>query len=106
MAGIKAFKKISQSDKQAAKFQDNVEQALVPVLNSPLLGGVLLKGTTLLTGQSNLVEHKLSREPLGWFIVRKRASAIVWDEQDNNTFKKKSIDFRCSADVVVDLYIF
>ena len=106
MAKIHAFKKLQSSSAEFNKFQDNVEQVFSSVLTNPILDYTIIKEATISTGQANLISHKLGREPFGFIVIRKRADARIWDNQDNNTFKKQTIDIRSSADVVVDLFIF
>lgn len=88
------------------KFQENVDVYLSQITAPFLLDGRLLENVQLLTGAPNLIEHKLGRKPLGFLVVRKRAQADVWDNQDANVFKDRSIDLRSSANVTVDIYVF
>jgi len=100
------FKKVNSDNEQLNKMQENVSQALLPVLGSAILDGVLLTEIELTTGQANLIEHKLGRRPLGWIAVRKRAESTLWDNQNANLLNNRTLDLRCSSNVTVDLWIF
>lgn len=89
-----------------ARIQDNVGRAVDPLINIPYLDGVLLKSVALVTGSTNHVPHKLGRALTGWFAVRWRASATVYDAQDANTTPSLTLDLIVSANVTVDLWVF
>jgi len=107
--GLKRFKKIptrSKEEKKLDQVQTNIEEALNPVINSAIVDGVLIKNVCLEALKANLVQHKLGREPLGWIVVRKRQDSRIWDIQDANVNKKRSIAITCSHSVTVDLWVF
>lgn len=106
MAGPRFLRRTGTQDQDSSKFERYVNQALVPLVQSPIVNGVLLKDVVLTAGQTTLVEHKLGRELLGWSVVRKRANSTVWDSQDSNQFSSKSLALQCSANVTVDLWVF
>jgi hypothetical protein len=66
---------------------------------------VLLKNLSLSSG-INLVQHKLGRKIQGWIVVRQRADARIWDDQDNNVNVTTTLKLETSAAVEVDLWIF
>jgi hypothetical protein len=103
---LKAFKVIGTEDKDFNKLQDNIDQVLTPVLNCPLIDGVLVKDLCLQAGVSNEISHKLDRKPLGWMIVRKRRDSRIWDLQDTNAQPTKTLSIACSHDVQIDIWIF
>lgn len=103
---MKDLKRISASNKEIGRLQSNLEQWSVSVLKAGLNNGVLLEAISLSTGDTNAVEHKLGRAPRGWIVVRQRAAASIWDSQDANVFKTKSLALECSADVIIDLWVF
>lgn len=100
------FKKIGVNDRDLQKVQQNVENAVAPIIRKPIIDGVLLKKVCLLPGVSNEVKHRLGREPLGYIIVRKRADARIWDIQDFNNNPSKTFSLACSHEVTVDIWIF
>lgn len=103
---VKKFKKLNTSDKDLNQVQENVEQFSKYVLNFTPLDGVLIKDVCLQAGVSNEIKHKLGRKPLGWFIVRKRQDARIWDLQDTNPQPTKSLSIACSHAVQIDIWIF
>ena len=106
MPGLKTFKKISLESVDVSKFQDNVENVLKPVLNAQFLNGRLIKNINLTSGSTNIIEHKLERELIGWIITRKTANSNIWDEQSLNTFKSKNLLLQCSNNVIIDIWVF
>jgi hypothetical protein len=103
---LKDLKLVSTRNPEMSRLQSNLEQWAASVILAGLNDGVLLEAVSLSTGGTNAIEHKLNREPRGWIIVRKRANANVWDSQDANVFKTKSLALECSANVTVDLWVF
>lgn len=107
MAGPKAYKTVLSSDNDILnQIQERVSEALTPIQLSEIINGLRLVKVQLQTGQVNVINHKLNRKLLGYFIVRKRAQSDVWDSQDSNPKPTKTLHLNCSADVVVDLWVF
>ena len=100
------LKKVGAQDKDLQKVQQNVENAIEPIIRKEIIDGVLLTKVCLEPGISNEVKHGLGREPLGWIVVRKRADARIWDVQDFNRNPSKVLSLTCSHAVTVDLWIF
>ncbi len=78
---------------------------LNPVIDNPLSSGIVLQSVSLNSG-SNSVNHKLGRKLQGWFIVRQRAAASVYDTQDSNPTPDLTLNLVASAAVTVDLMVF
>lgn len=100
-----------QDDSQPFQMMQNQWAAIInPILDKstlPQANFIVLKSVPLLAASNpNVVNHKLGRKPVGYRIIRQRASSIVWDNQDSNPNPITSFYFRCSADVTVDLEIF
>ena len=104
--GKKAFKKLHFPDQTVRKLQSNVENALAPIINSDILDGVLLKNVDLRFDRINEINHGLGRAPQGWIIVRLRGDSRIWDVQDSNNTKQRTLSLRCTTDVEVDMWIF
>ena len=100
------FKKIGVSDNELQKVQQNVENAITPIIRKEIIDGVLLKKVCLDPGVANEIKHGLGREPQGWEIVRKRADARIWDVQDFNNNPSKTLSIAASHTVTVDIWIF
>lgn len=103
---VKSFKKLSSDDKVVSKLQENVNNVLTPIIRSPIVDGVLVEECCLKPNAINEIEHKLDRKPLGFFIVRQRKDARIWDLQDSNPEPTKSFSLATSHEVVVDIWIF
>ena len=85
------FKKVGTKDADLQKVQQNVENAITTIIRKEIVDGVLIKNVCLTPGISNEIKHGLGRSPLGWFIVRKRADARIWDVQDFNKNPSKTL---------------
>jgi hypothetical protein len=97
---------IFKDDSKNLMLLQNVWSSLInPFLNAAELNTVLLKNIALTSG-SNSVNHRLGRKLQGWYIVRQRASASVYDEQDNNQNPDLTLTLVSSANVTVDLVVF
>ena len=101
---VKGYKTVGGS-RIEGKIQENVDAALVPLQRSKILDGILLRNVSLTSGV-NEVSHRLDRRLTGWLVVRQRASANIWDEQDTNVTATKTLRLQASVDVVVDLWVF
>lgn len=99
------IQKINTPDRIINMVQDNIANVLEPLSSNPLISGLILTSVALKTG-SNTVNHKLGRKLRGWFIVRQRSAASIYDNQDSNTLNAVSLILVSSANVTVDLYVF
>ncbi len=102
----KRFKKIEIADQILSRMQDNVDSAISQLSVTEILQGRLVKDVELASATTTKISHKLGRAPLGWIIVRQRASAIIWDTQDTNSNPNLTLNLNCSANVIVDLWVF
>jgi len=99
---LKYFKKFISSNADLNTVQDNISDIYIPLLRNPLLDGIVLKDITV-PAAGSLIEHKLGRDVIGWFIVDQSANVVVWRESyKNNSF----IKLKSSVDCTVSLYIF
>lgn len=99
------FQKLYTGDSDLDRVQAEVAKAL-DNLQLDILEGELLESVALVTGQANEVAHKLGRKLTGWQVVRQRADARIWDQQDDNNRPELTVDLRSSANVTVDLWVF
>lgn len=100
------LKKIGTDNKDVARLQENVQNAIEPIISKALIDGVLLKNVCLDPGVATEVKHGLGRAPLGWIIVRKREDARVWDVQDFNRNPSRTLSLVASHSVELDIWIF
>lgn len=102
---VTKFYKIQSEDRVVNQLQDALVKVLNPVLGSPLLDGVILKGVPLASG-ANVVATTLGRPLQGWFIVRQRSAGTIFDTQDGNITPSYNLQLTASAAINVDIYVF
>ena len=103
---LKDLKKINGSTDELSRLQSNLENWASSVQKSGLSDGRLLQGVVCSAGGVNNVEHKLNRELIGWIVVGQSAQATIWDSQAANVFKTKFLALNCSANVILNLWVF
>lgn len=97
---------IYQSDsREMSLMQTAWAQQLNPVISLPISQGSILENIQLSTG-SNTINHLLGRKLQGWYIVRQRSAASVYDTQDSNQRPTLTLLLTSSASVSVDLFVF
>jgi|SRR5882672_2881327 len=92
-------------DKSFSLLQTQWAQSLNPIISLPMLQQNTLTRVKLVTGP-NKINHLLQRTLQGWFLIRKRSAADVFDEQDANSSPDLTLILNASADVTVDLVVF
>ena len=70
-----------------------------------MLLGLTLKNVKLVTG-NNTINHTLARNLQGWMIVRRNTAATVYDTQDTNVQKDRTLTLVASAAVMVDIFVY
>ncbi len=92
------------SDRILSMMQSRWASQLDPVVENPLLKGVILKDVTLAIGD-NTVDHKLQRVPQGYLVIDMKDvfSQIFRKESSMPTL---NIILNSSALTVVTLYVF
>lgn len=93
------------SIKELSLLQTQWKSQIDPLLADPVNSNIVLKNISLVTG-TNAVNHMLGRKLQGWKIVRQRAAASIYDNQDNNQNPASTLILISSAPVVVDLEVF
>ena len=88
-----------------AKMQTTWAQQLNPVIYNELLQGQLLTNISLING-NNVVNHKLGRKLIGWFIVGINAPATIYDTQSTNQSPQLTLDLVSSADCLCNMWVF
>lgn len=101
----KDLKKIYASSEELTRLQSNLDNWSKNVQNSSVNNGILLQNIALISGQNNVIQHKLGRELVGYF-VRLKGNSIVWDTQVTNRLTTSTLILHCSANVTVDLWVF
>lgn len=85
--------------------QNTWATALDPVISNPLVKGNLLLNQKLVTG-SNVINHKLGRKLIGWFVIGKNGVADIYDTQASNQLPQLTLNLTSSADVTASLWVF
>lgn len=99
------LQRIQTGDRVLNMIQDNVSNILDPFSSKEILQGQILQKVALTTGTNN-VAHKLNRDLIGWFIVRNRSTATVYDTQDTNPNPSIFLRLVASANTTIDIYVF
>lgn len=95
-----------QNDDRPFQLMQNSWGAILnPLLQNPSNIPVVLKSVALING-TTYVNHLLQRKLQGWKIIRQRASASIYDDQDNNAQPDLTLKLISSAAVTVDLEVF
>lgn len=103
---LKKFVTVFTDDENLERLQSSLKSVLDVVTDVQILDGTQLTNVSVKTGQSNFINHGLGRSPLGWIVTRKKSAADVWDAQDDNKSKDRTLDLRSDADVTLDIWIF
>lgn len=102
---MKQFGKIYIEDRKISMIQDNLANAINPLLSLPLSSSNLIPGVELESG-NNTINHGLGRNLIGWIITRKDANEDIFDNQDSNTTPALTLILNSSGDVRVDIIVF
>lgn len=86
-------------------FQTQLASALSPITNLPMCKSTILTNKALAAG-ANTIQTQLGYPLSGFYIIRQRAQADIWDSQDGNSDPSNTLILNSSAAVVVDLVIF
>lgn len=87
------------------KMQTTWATQLDPIIANPLLQGQMLSNIALING-SNVVNHKLGRKLVGWFIVGINGAAQVYDTQVSNQTPQLTLNLTSNANVTCNLWVF
>ena len=99
------FSKLVTQDRVMNMLQDNIARSLNPILNNPLISGLILSNVPLVSG-ANSINHTLGRDLVGWFLVRQRGPASIYDTQDTNPLPTYKLNLVSSAAVNCDIFVF
>lgn len=81
----------------------------MPLESVPMVGGVLLNGISLISGQDNIIIHGLGRTPVVFFVGNLNANAVVWSPTSASLSGASSntsvINLRCSANCTISLWV-
>ena len=84
MASLPQFQTTGNvQSKDFGLLQNTWASAINPVINNAPNQSIILKNVVLVNG-TNVINHLLGRKLQGWKVVRQRAAAQIYDDQDNN----------------------
>lgn len=92
-------------DRQLNQFQQALRSALQPITSLPNSQSSILTSVSLGAGATT-INHGLNRTLSGWYPIRIRSQATIWDSQDANQNPSQTLVLNSSAAVVVDLIVF
>lgn len=105
---------VQTPDRLVNQLQNNIISATQFLFANPVLEGTILTEVSLVTG-NNYINHLLGRPLQGWFLIRQRAKASIYDNQDgtvppivnqSTTLLLVSDSGTKDSPVVVDIYVF
>lgn len=105
---FKALKKIQTDSQELDRVQDYVEEALQPVLISPLADGVLVKivytsPTSAIGTGDTYISHGLNRPVIGWFVVRTTTNAVIYESSTTSPNPNNILVLKASSAVNADI---
>lgn len=78
---------------------------LNPILANLLVQGQLLPNIDLISG-TNVVNHKLGRDLIGWIITRKNDAANIYDTQAINQMPDLTLNLVSDMAVSISIWVF
>ena len=94
---------IMTKDQDLNLLQTRYRSLINPVLDNPLLKGNLIDGVVLTIGSTNVLNHKLSRNQLGYIITDQNATARIYRAAPLN---EKTLTLASDAAVTISLLVF
>lgn len=101
---MEPWKRVTTDDPVIEELQDNAEPLMQQIQDAFLLDGVLLKKKSI--NGVTMVVHGLGRSPIGYVVIRRRGSVVVYDDQDSNKNSNKTLKLNSASLVEVDLWVF
>jgi hypothetical protein len=102
------FQRTQTADDLLNRIQDQIARTIASIEASPFISGNAIS-QDLVSGQDNLVAHKLGRAIRYWIPLRKNANADVWEQSTSQLGNVSSNDsylnLRCSANCTVTLWV-
>lgn len=96
---------VQTPDRTINQLQQNIKQAVDPVIHNPLVNGRLISALSLKTG-TNTINHGLNRKLQGWIVVGQGSAASFYDLQAANPNPELTLLLVASANVTISLYVF
>lgn len=104
---LPAMRRILPRDPELHALEQNVCDAIAPLLKQSDLPRVFLKGVILAAGgTANTINHGLGKALQGYRVVLKDSNASIWDGQAANSFPDRTLVLYASAPCTVSLEVF
>lgn len=104
MGTIKPFKQVAGvPTEEIVDLQKRLQEFFVPIVNNPLLDGVLLTNVAVNTSPTK-VEHKLRRDIQGWIVVRNNTNCTIWEP--SRDLPGAFLTLQSSSATTIDLWVF
>lgn len=87
------------------KMQTTWAQALNPIISNEILQGQLLTQENLING-TTIVNHRLGRKLIGWFVVGITGAATIYDNQAANQTPQLTLSLTSNAAVTANIWVF
>jgi len=97
-------KDLNELGRVVTNLQANVADALTPLQNKPILDGIFLREVAIVSG-SNLIQHKLGRKLVGYFVVSQSAASTFFDDIQSTT-STTSFSITATSPCKVNLWVF
>lgn len=94
---------IFKDDPTLSLFQQAIQEQFSQVGVIPFMNGNKLDDIDLTTGTTNIVNHKLARKAVGYFVILNSANSVIWNDDISGD---TTITLRCSANTTVSLWVF
>ena len=100
-----ALPKFQTKIPELSLMQDSWISRLNPILANPG-NSVSILPSVVLTPGTNVINHKLGQPLQGWYIVRQRQAATIYDTQDTNQSPSLTLTLVSNVPAVIDLVVF
>lgn len=101
--GTPGMRLLKQAAADVLALQENVRQAIEPLVRAPFARGVQVKAT--LSAGANTITHKLGRHPTGWLLLDVSA-ASAGDMPKRTAWDERTITLDAAAGDTVVLWVF
>ena len=103
---LRRFERFSTPDETLNRVQERIEDAILPIADSLIIDGQLIKNQSLSSGTTSIISHSLGRNINGYIVVRRNAAQHVFDLQDTNDNPSATLLLTADGTVTVDLWVF
>lgn len=105
MSKLTSLSKLPSENRELVKMQENMQQVVAPLTQSPMLNNILLENIVLRVGD-NSIAHKLLRKPRGYWIVSNSGVSNFYDNIVTGGATKLAFNLNSSAAITVSIYVF